>query len=624
MANELKMAQHQAIIGLWQQGWSHRRIAAELDIDRETVSRHIKAAVRAAAAVVSGLETGPPGEGPANATISITGSTGPATGGSTGPLDGQSNSTGVEPGAPPSVGEPNAAISIAGSTGLAAGGSTGLATAGVTLAVGELAGPSTGTADVFAADYAARLSSDAAAAIGSAAPVPAAEGSAGRRSLCEPLRAVIVAALDLGLTARRIWQDLKADHGFNGDYQSVQRFVRGLRDASPLPFRRMECEPGAEAQIDFGKGAPIVTADGKRTRPHLFRIVLSHSRKAYSEVVPRQTTESFLRCLENAFRHFGGVPRTLVPDNLKAAVLHADWYDPELNPKIAAFCAYYGTVLLPTRPRTPRHKGKVERGVDYAQSNAVKGRTFSSLAEQNAFLQEWEANIADTRIHGTTRKQVGRAFLEAEKPALLPLPAGRFPSFQEAQRIVSRDGHAEVAKAYYSAPPEFVGRTIWARWDGHTVRLFDQQMRQIAIHVQREPGRFNTDAKHIAPEKRAGVERGAAPWLKSAHAIGAHAGQWARDLLQQRGIHGLRAVMGLVSLTKKHPAHAVDQACRVACSHGAHRLRDVRNLLKRAEPAQEQQMLPFVEEHPVIRPLTEYGKLIQAAFDRTPVAPSNR
>jgi len=339
--------------------------------------------------------------------------------------------------------------------------------------------------------------------------------------------------------------------------------------------------------------------------------------------VPRQTTESFLRCIENAFWYFGGATKTLVPDNLKAAVLKADWFDPELNPKIAAFCEHFGTVLLPTRVRTPRHKGKVERGVGYAQSNALKGRTFSSLAEQNAFLQEWEATVADTRIHGTTRKQVGRTFAEVEKPALLPLPAGRFPCFQEAKRIVSRDGHVEVVKAYYSAPPEFVGRTIWARWDGHTVRLFDQQMRQIAIHPQREPGRFNTDAKHIVPEKRSGIERGAAPWLKSAHAIGTHAGQWAQSILDQRGVHGLRAVMGLVSLTRKHPAHAIEQACRVACSHGAYRLRDVRNLLKRSEPAQEQQMLPFVDEHPVIRPLTEYGKFIQAAFDRTPVAPSN-
>ncbi len=137
----------------------------------------------------------------------------------------------------------------------------------------------------------------------------------------------------------------------------------------------MECCPGEEVQVDFGQGAFIVDGDGdgKRRRPHVFRMVLSHSRKGYSEVVLRQTTDAFLMCLENAFWHFGGVPRRIVLDNLKAAVLHADWFDPELHPKMQAFADHYGCVFLPTKPRMPRHKGKVERGVDYVQENALKG-----------------------------------------------------------------------------------------------------------------------------------------------------------------------------------------------------------------------------------------------------------
>jgi hypothetical protein len=164
--------------------------------------------------------------------------------------------------------------------------------------------------------------------------------------------------------------------------------------------------PGEEAQVDFGTGIPIIDSEGRRRKTHVIRVVLSYSRKAYSEVVYRQTTDNFIACLENAFRHFGGVPKTLVPDNLKAAVLEADWYDPELNPKLQSFCEHYGTVLLPTKPRTPRHKGKVERGVDYVQENALKGRRFETLEKQNEHLQRWEATVADTRIHGTTKRQV--------------------------------------------------------------------------------------------------------------------------------------------------------------------------------------------------------------------------
>jgi hypothetical protein len=312
------------------------------------------------------------------------------------------------------------------------------------------------------------------------------------------------------------------------------------------------------------------------------------------------------------------VPKTLVIDNLKAAVINADWYDPELNPKIQAFAEHYGTVVLPTRPYTPRHKGKVERGVGYAQGNALKGRTFASLAEENRFLLEWEASVADTRVHGTTRQQVGRAFQQIEKPKLLPLPPGRFPCFCEGQRTVNRDGHVEVAKSYYSAPPEYVGRTVWARWDGRVVKLFDDRMqRQIAIHAQREPGRFATDAKHIVPEKRGGIERGTAWWLQKAHnAIGPHAGRWAQEILRQRGIHGVRVLIGLVSLTHRYRATAIERACAVAQSHGCLRLRDVRNLLKRAAAPAVQEQFEFASEHPLIRPLADYSGLIHVAFEK--------
>jgi len=306
VANRLNMAVQQTIITLAEKGWSYRRIAAALGVDRDTVARYAKAAETQARA-------GPPEDAApgSNAAISIAGfRTEPSPSGTT---------------AQPSSGaaaDSNAAISMTGSEAAAETGSeTSVATPGV--------------------------------------------AAAGRRSQCQPYRAIILEFLERGLSAQRIWQDLRDEHGFADGYQSVQRFVRGLRRRTPLPFRRMECAPGEEAQIDFGKGAPILLAPDDRQvggkprhrRTHVLRIVLSHSRKAYSEVVTRQTADDFIRCLENAFWHFGGVPKTLVVDNLKAAVLKADWFDPELNPKLQAFCQHYGTVVLPTRPAMPRHKG---------------------------------------------------------------------------------------------------------------------------------------------------------------------------------------------------------------------------------------------------------------------------
>ena len=424
----------------------------------------------------------------------------------------------------------------------------------------------------------------------------------GRTSHCEPFSTVIEQALLAGLSAQRIYQDLVRDHQFTGGYDSVKRFVRRWSRQTELPFRRMECAPGQELQVDFGQGAWVIQ-DGQRRRPHLFRAVLSHSRKAYSEVVWRQTTESFLRCLENAFRHFGGVPATVVIDNLKAGVIRADWHDPDLNPKLEEFARHYGTVILPTQPARPRHKGKVESGVKYAQNNAVKGQSFESLSAQNAYLADWERTVADTRIHGTTRRQVGKVFEEVERPALQPLPAGLFPVFEEALRTVHRDGYVEFKKAYYSAPPEYVGRQVWVRQETRLLRLYNSRREQIALHALAEPGRFTTDPAHLHSRKRHVIERGADYLLDRCRMIGPLTGAWAEAMHQVRGPQSLRVLQGLLQLAGKHPVAALEKAARIATHHGAWRLRDLKRLL--ALPGNVVQM-DFLEAHPLIRSLEAY------------------
>lgn len=448
-------------------------------------------------------------------------------------------------------------------------------------------------------------------------PAKVTPGSERTQSLCKPYRNVIIHLLNQGLKGQRIWQDLRAEYGFTGSYSSVKRYVRRLRNQTPLPFRRMECEPGLEAQVDFGKGAFVYDPDGRRRKPHVLRIVLSHSRKGYSEAIARQTTESFIRCLENAFWYFGGVPKTVVIDNLRAAVSNADWYDPDLNPKILAFAEHYGTVILPTKSYTPRHKGKIESGIGYVQQNGLKGRSFASLQEENRFLLHWEEHIADTRIHGTTRQQVGQLFEEVEREALKPLPRERFPFFFEVERQVHRDGHVEVDKAFYSVPPEYLGRRVLVRWDSRMVRVYSHHrvgpLKRIAVHVKREPGRFSTDPNHIASEKICYVERGAKWLLRKIRLIGPQAGAWAEAMLKERGIPGVRVLAGLLSLAGKHAATAIDQACGTALSHHAFRLRVIRELLKRQPPPQQSQ-LEFMEHHPIIREMYEYGDLLEVKF----------
>lgn len=442
---------------------------------------------------------------------------------------------------------------------------------------------------------------------------PATQLPTGSRSACEPYRDIIQAKVAQELSAQRIWQDLQTE-GSQVGYDSVRRFVQRLGRTRTLPFRRMECGPGQEAQVDFGLAATVITPEGKRRKTYVFRIVLSHSRKAYSEATFTQTTEDFFRCLENAFVHFGGVPQTLVIDNLKAAVAHPDWFDPVLTPKVQAFCQHYGTVILPTKPYMPRHKGKVESGVKYVKNNALKARKFSSLEEENRFLADWERTVADTRIHGTTKQQVQRLFA-VEQPTLKKLPLERFACFKEAKRKVSRDGHVEVAKAYYSAPPEYLGREVWVRWDSRMVRIFNHRFEPIAVHTRHEQGRFSTHEQHIVREKISGLERGVTYLLRKISVVGPQTQQWSEAMLQARGIEGTRVLQGLLSLTKKHSCAALEKACEIALSYSCWRLKTIRHLAAQGG-CEKQASLPFLEEHPLIRPLADYGAIIEQAFHR--------
>lgn len=425
----------------------------------------------------------------------------------------------------------------------------------------------------------------------------------GRQSLCVVHEAYITERLKLGLSAQRIFQDLQADKAFDGSYESVKRYVRKLEECDEVPFRRMEALPGTECQVDYGTGAWIIGTDGKRRKTHLFRVVLSCSRKAYSEVSFTQETECFIRALENAFRHFGGVPETVVIDNLKAGVLKPCVYDPELNPKLHDFAAHYGTCILPSRVYTPRHKGKVERQVGYAQDNALKGRSFKSLAEQNAHLRDWEIHVADQRIHGTMRRQVQRMF-EEERPHLAALPPDLFPAFQEGRRKVHRDGHVEVAKAYYSVPPEYTRREVWVRHDGRLVEIFNDAMTRLCVHAQKEPGQRSTRQEHIPPEKISNPELGNEWMLRKAWVIGDGAGAWAKAMLAARGIPGTRVLNGLLSLRKQHAPAAINRGCAKALEAQEFSLKGLRCHI--ANTAEQQQNLTFIDEHPLIRQMKEY------------------
>lgn len=439
--------------------------------------------------------------------------------------------------------------------------------------------------------------------------------SSGGRSKCEPFRSIIEALLEKGLTAERIHRELIEEHSFEHSYPSVSRFVRKLKNSQPKRVWRMECEPGEEAQVDFGVAKTIRHPSGKLCYSNVLRVTLSHSRKAYTETVEYQNTECFLRAIENAFRHFGGTPLTLRIDNLKAGVKKADWYDPELNPKLVAFAEHYGTTIIPTRPYTPQHKGKVESDVAYVKSSALKGNEFSSITDQNIHLKRWEENIADQRIHGTTRKQVNTHFLENEKDKLLPLPDSLFPAYQEGKRSVHRDAYVEVSKAYYQVPAEYIGRKLWVRWDSKIVHIYTGTMEKLVSHVRLPDGKFShcLGARGIRTNSPASNTR---YWIAQAETLGKNIGEWANSVAHNRKQQAIRVLQGLIHLAKndKHQICHIDQACKIAIANSEYTLPQIKQYLALIEsnPANIiiQDEFEFVEEHTIIRPLSEYGDFL--------------
>ena len=310
-----------------------------------------------------------------------------------------------------------------------------------------------------------------------------------RASACEPYRELIVEALGRGRNAIAIWQDLVDDHGFPARYASVRRFVSTVRQQPTVEARVViATAPAEEAQVDYGEGPMVRDPDsGKYRRTRLFVLTLGYSRKAVRLLVQRSSAQVWAELHERAFRRLGGTVRVVVLDNLKEGVLTPDIYDPTLNPLYRDVLAHYGVVALPCRVRDPDRKGKVEAAVGHAQKTPLRGLRFERLEDGQAYLDRWEQRWADTRIHGTTKRQVAAMFAE-ERPALGPLPLEPFRYYQYGRRNVHLDGCVEVAAAYYSAPPGWIGRPVDVQWNDAHVRLLDPSTGQLGISAN-----VNTD-----------------------------------------------------------------------------------------------------------------------------------
>jgi transposase len=431
-------------------------------------------------------------------------------------------------------------------------------------------------------------------------------------SACEPYRELIEQGLARGRNAMAIWQDLVSDHGFAGGYQTVKRFVRKLRGSDlPAAVGIILTAAGEEAQVDYGSG-PMVRdpQSGKYRRTRLFVLTLGYSRKSVRLLAWRSSARIWAELHEKAFRRLGGCPRVVVLDNLKEGVLVPDIYDPTVNPLFRDVLAHYGVVALPCRIQDPDRKGKVESGIGHTQKTPLKGMRFESLEEAQAYLDRWEQRWADTRIHGTTKRQVAAMFTE-EKPHLLSLPLEPFRYYQYGERVVHLDGCVEVEAAYYSLPPGWIGRPIKVQWDALHVRILHPNTNQLLReHLRQKRGGYRIQEEDH-PKK---MPLSTAQLLRRAEHAGAQIGKLCQLIYQRQGEAGIRRILGVLSLMKKYGAAAVEDACATALDIAVPEYRFVRRYLERRP--HPQMFLRQID--PLIRQLTEYRDFVNLKTKEQP------
>jgi len=377
---------------------------------------------------------------------------------------------------------------------------------------------------------------------------------------------VIEAKVLQGLTAVQIYQDLCREDEFDASYPTVQRRVRELRKGVPEVYCRMRYTPGEEAQIDFGELGRLAE-NGKQRKAYLFAMTLCWSRYAYYDLVTDQRGETFLRLIRSAFEYFGGAPQRIKPDNLRSAVIIDRLGQRYYQEEFFRFAQHYGTVPDVARPRTPTDKGRTERDIGYAKGNWWRGRALGIFEEAREDLFRWRDEVANARVHGTTRRRPCDLFAE-EREHLLSLPEERYELGDWGLYTVRKDCHIHVRRNYYSVPYSLVGTKV-------LVRLTDDELTVFAggSEVARHPratgeGEDVTDPTHYPATKRVSSHEVHCRRLAVVREAGGHSARFLRELRRGPWVFG-EQLARLHRLVERHGAEAFERACERALYFGA-------------------------------------------------------
>jgi transposase len=389
-----------------------------------------------------------------------------------------------------------------------------------------------------------------------------------------------------GVTLELLWIEYKREHPEGYQYSwFCARYRRWQQRVDPV--LRQLYQAGEKLFVDYaGQTVPIL--DPRTGEVHdavLFVAVLGASNYTYAELQWAPDLPSWIGGHTRALEFFGGAPALVVPDNLKAGVTTASWYEPELNPTYAEWAAHYGTAILPARPRHPRDRAKVEVGVQIVERwilAVLRHRTFTSLAEANAAIRALleRLNARPFKKRPGSRHAL---FEMLDRPALRPLPQTPYEFAQWKQAKVSIDYHVAVAGDYYSVPYQLIGERVDIRLTAHTIEAF-RGGRRIASHA-RGPGRgeYVTDPHHRPSAHQRYLEWSPSRLIGWATDVGPQTARLVETILRERPHpeQGYRACLGILRLGKHYPPARVEAAAARALAIHAHSYRSFKSILER-------------------------------------------
>ena len=286
------------------------------------------------------------------------------------------------------------------------------------------------------------------------------------------------------ITVRRIREELQ-EHGYTGGYSILCERVAQLRPQTKTPWiERFETGPGVQAQMDYAVYTLDFTQEGRR-RVNLFSLILSYSRRQYLRFVESQDMQTTQRQHIRAFEHLGGVAATCLYDCMKVVVSRHEDDQPIYNPRFLAFATHYGFRPVACRPRRPQTKGKVERPFQYVESSLLGGREFRSLEHLNEVTAWWLENVADTRMHGQTRRRPIDLHAE-ELPHLIPLPEQPYDVAEVVYRTVDEEGYVPYGSNRYSVPWSATrpGQLLPIKITEDTIIIYGPHLEEIARHAR--------------------------------------------------------------------------------------------------------------------------------------------